>query len=103
VLALHIRSASLGVIPKLMSLLSEVHSRRLATSNRRCDTSRADIRFVVNSYPHEVCTDRRRLSTQEQLDQVELLLNQRPRKSLGFETPASRLQKCCVDRLSQQG
>jgi IS30 family transposase len=30
--------------------------------------------------------------SQEQLDQVELLLNQRPRKTLGFETPASRLQ-----------
>jgi IS30 family transposase len=30
--------------------------------------------------------------SQEQLDQVELLLNQRPRKTLGFETPASKLQ-----------
>ena len=30
--------------------------------------------------------------SQERLDQVELLLNQRPRKTLGFETPASRLQ-----------
>ncbi|HKN75096.1 MAG TPA: IS30 family transposase [Candidatus Acidoferrum sp.] len=30
--------------------------------------------------------------TQEQLDQVELLLNQRPRKTLGFQTPASKLQ-----------
>jgi IS30 family transposase len=30
--------------------------------------------------------------TQEQLDQVELLLNQRPRKTLGFETPADKLQ-----------
>jgi len=30
--------------------------------------------------------------SQEQLDQVELLLNQRPRKTLGFQTPASRLQ-----------
>ncbi len=28
---------------------------------------------------------------QEQLDQVELLLNQRPRKTLGFETPATKL------------
>ena len=30
--------------------------------------------------------------SQEQLDQVELLLNQRPRKTLGFETPADKLQ-----------
>jgi IS30 family transposase len=30
--------------------------------------------------------------TQAQLDQVELRLNQRPRKTLGFQTPASRLQ-----------
>jgi IS30 family transposase len=30
--------------------------------------------------------------SQEQLDQVELLLNQRPRKTLGFDTPASKLQ-----------
>jgi transposase, IS30 family len=30
--------------------------------------------------------------TQEQLDQVELLLNQRPRKTLGFQTPASKLR-----------
>jgi IS30 family transposase len=30
--------------------------------------------------------------SQEQLDQVELLLNQRPRKTLGFHTPASKLQ-----------
>jgi IS30 family transposase len=29
---------------------------------------------------------------QEQLDQVELLLNQRPRKTLGFTTPADKLQ-----------
>ena len=29
--------------------------------------------------------------SQEQLDQVELLLNQRPRKTLGFQTPASKL------------
>ena len=39
--------------------------------------------------------------TQAQLDQVELRLNQRPRKTLGFQTPASKLQKCCVDRLSR--
>jgi IS30 family transposase len=30
--------------------------------------------------------------TQEQLDQVSLLLNQRPRKTLGFQTPADKLQ-----------
>ena len=30
--------------------------------------------------------------SQAQLDQVELRLNQRPRKTLGFQTPASRLQ-----------
>ncbi|HSC45633.1 MAG TPA: IS30 family transposase, partial [Candidatus Acidoferrum sp.] len=29
--------------------------------------------------------------SQEQLDQVELLLKQRPRKTLGFQTPASKL------------
>ena len=30
--------------------------------------------------------------SQEQLDPVELLLNQRPRKTLRFQTPASKLQ-----------
>ena len=30
--------------------------------------------------------------TQARLDQVALRLNQRPRKTLGFETPASKLQ-----------
>jgi IS30 family transposase len=30
--------------------------------------------------------------SQEQLDRVSLLLNQRPRKTLGFHTPASKLQ-----------
>jgi IS30 family transposase len=30
--------------------------------------------------------------SQEQLHQIELLLNQRPRKTLGFHTPASKLQ-----------
>jgi len=38
--------------------------------------------------------------SQAQLDQVALRLNERPRKTLGFETPASRLQASgCVDRL----
>jgi IS30 family transposase len=32
--------------------------------------------------------------TQSELDKVALRLNQRPRKSLGFETPASRLRAC---------
>jgi IS30 family transposase len=30
--------------------------------------------------------------SQAQLDQISLRLNQRPRKTLGFQTPASRLQ-----------
>ncbi|HYL46357.1 MAG TPA: IS30 family transposase, partial [Candidatus Limnocylindrales bacterium] len=30
--------------------------------------------------------------SQAQLDQVSLRLNQRPRKTLGFQTPASKLQ-----------
>jgi hypothetical protein len=32
------------------------------------------------------------IHSQAQLDQVALRLNQRPRKTLGFETPASRIQ-----------
>jgi IS30 family transposase len=40
--------------------------------------------------------------SQAQLDQVSLRLNQRPRKTLGFQTPADRLQaKCCIDHLSR--
>ncbi|HXN73372.1 MAG TPA: IS30 family transposase, partial [Candidatus Acidoferrales bacterium] len=31
--------------------------------------------------------------SQAQLDQVSLRLNQRPRKTLGFQTPASKLQQ----------
>jgi IS30 family transposase len=30
--------------------------------------------------------------SQERRDQIELLLNQRPRKTLGFRTPASKLR-----------
>jgi IS30 family transposase len=35
--------------------------------------------------------------SQEELDEVALRLNQRPRKTLGFQTPAS---KCCTDLLT---
>jgi IS30 family transposase len=38
--------------------------------------------------------------SQAQLDQVSLRLNQPSRETLGFETPASKPCKCCVDRLS---
>ena len=38
--------------------------------------------------------------SQAQLDDVALRLNQRPRRTLDFETPADRLQKCCSDRLN---
>jgi IS30 family transposase len=37
--------------------------------------------------------------SQEQLDQVSLLLNQRPRKTLGFETPASKLHASVASTL----
>ena len=37
--------------------------------------------------------------SQAQLDQVALRLNQRPRKTLGFETPASKLQPCVASTL----
>jgi len=37
--------------------------------------------------------------SQAQLDQVSLRLNQRPRKTLGFETPASRLQASVASTL----
>jgi IS30 family transposase len=41
--------------------------------------------------------------TQSELDEIALRLNQRPRKTLGFETPASKLHaKCCTDQLSPQ-
>jgi len=38
--------------------------------------------------------------SQAQLDQVALRLNQRPRKTLGFQTPASRLQASVASTLS---
>ncbi len=44
-------------------------------------------------------TDFSRIS-QSYLNAIALRLNQRPRKTLGFETPADRLQGCCTDRLS---
>ncbi|HXO96043.1 MAG TPA: IS30 family transposase, partial [Chthoniobacterales bacterium] len=34
--------------------------------------------------------------SQSQLDEVALRLNQRPRKTLGFQTPADRLQASVV-------
>jgi len=40
--------------------------------------------------------------TQADLDKVALRLNQRPRKTLGCQTPASKLQKVLRDRLSWQ-
>jgi IS30 family transposase len=47
-------------------------------------------------------TDFSRIS-QSYLDAIALRLNQRPRKTLGFQTPADRLQRCCTDRLNAQG
>jgi IS30 family transposase len=41
--------------------------------------------------------------SQAQLNQVSLRLNQRPRKTLGCETPASKLRQCCVDHVSRHG
>ena len=39
--------------------------------------------------------------TQSELDKIALRVNQRPRKTLDFQTPASKLQrKCCVDLLN---
>ena len=41
--------------------------------------------------------------SQAQLDRVALRLNQRPRKTLGFQTPASKLQASVAsDRLTRQ-
>jgi hypothetical protein len=47
------------------------------------------IYYCDNTFPRG--TDLSSIS-QAQLDQVSLRLNQRPRKTLGFQTPASRLQ-----------
>ena len=44
-------------------------------------------------------TDLSRFS-QAYLNGIALRLNQRPRKTLAFETPANRLQLCCIDRLN---
>jgi IS30 family transposase len=44
-------------------------------------------------------TDFSRIS-QRDLNAIALRLNQRPRKTLGFETPADRLHRCCTDRLN---
>jgi IS30 family transposase len=38
--------------------------------------------------------------TQSELDKIALRLNQRPRKTLEFQTPAS---KCCIDLLNSHG
>jgi IS30 family transposase len=41
--------------------------------------------------------------TQAQLNRVARQLDERPRKTLGFEIPAERFNACCIDRLSRQG
>jgi len=38
--------------------------------------------------------------SQSYLNKIALRLNQRPRKTLGFETPADKLRACCNDRLN---
>ena len=40
--------------------------------------------------------------SQAYLNNIALRLNQRPRKTLGFETPADRLRRCCNDQLNPQ-
>ena len=41
--------------------------------------------------------------TQAHLNKVARQLNERPRKTLGFETPAEIQRLCCIDRLRRQG
>jgi len=40
--------------------------------------------------------------SQAELNRIARQLNQRPRKTLGFQTPADAARKCCVDRLNRQ-
>ena len=62
---------------------------RLCLTYFRCDGDNAatgDESSLCNYFPQS------RAVSQADLNKVALGLNQRPRKTLGFETPASRLQ-----------